>query len=54
MGEMTGIPIKTFTWKDLVGRKVYISSARSGDLEVLAAHDLETDEMFILQEIDHK
>lgn len=46
------IPFKTFTISDLVGRKLDIRSLKEGSTELISAKDMETGELFILQEIN--
>ena len=44
---------KTFEFKDLVGRIVSIQSFMDGNIELIMAKDIKTDEFFVLKEIVH-
>lgn len=46
--------IPRFGWKDLIGRKVYITSAQDEHIELIVARDLKSDEVFILHQINHE
>lgn len=43
-----------FSAKDLVGRTVHIKSIREGDFEAIVAIDVKTQDLFLLDEIDHR
>lgn len=47
------IPYKTFAWADLVGRKLDVRSFKEGSTELIGAKDMETGDLFVLQEINH-
>jgi hypothetical protein len=47
------VPFKKFDMLDLVGRKLDIRSFKEGSTELIGAKDMETGELFILEEINH-
>ena len=47
------VPFKRFDMSDLVGRKLDIRSFKERSTELIGAKDMETGELFILEEISH-